>query len=165
MHPVVGLVAVVAAAVAAVAIAALCSQEALHQRPRLTARHLLLAVPPEISREAHYWWIVRNSFVWEGFVNAVAKHLALPPYSLTRRLTQQDFQTEGETVSAADGCHPYIQTMEAVLELVLERVKVQNAFPACLVRDSVTASALSSAGILVREKVGLVGHAEAAEVV
>lgn len=98
-------------------------------------------------------------------MNAVAKHLALPPYSLTRRLTQQDFQTEGETVSAADGCHPYIQTMEAVLELVLERVKVQNAFPACLVRDSVTASAPSSAAIWVLEKVGLAEHAGAVEVV
>jgi hypothetical protein len=55
--------------------------------------------------------------------------------------------------------------MEAVLELVLERVKVQNAFPACLVRDSVTASAPSSAAIWVLEKVGLAEHAGAVEVV
>ena len=98
-------------------------------------------------------------------MNAAAKHLGLPPCSLTRLLIQQDFQTEDEIGSAADGYHPHIQTVEAVLELGLEKVTVQNAFPACLVRDSVTASALSSAGILVRGKVGLVGHAEAAEVV
>jgi hypothetical protein len=82
-----------------------------------------------------------------------------------RRLTQQDFQIGGETVSAAGGCHPYIRTMEAVLELALEMVMVQNAFPACLVRDSVTASAPSSAAILGLETVGLAEHAEAAEVV
>jgi hypothetical protein len=82
-----------------------------------------------------------------------------------RRLTQQDFQTGGETVSAAGGCHPHIRTLEAVLELALERVKVQNAFPACLVRDFVTASAPSSAAILVLEKVGLDEHDEAAEAV
>jgi hypothetical protein len=82
-----------------------------------------------------------------------------------RRLTQQDFQTEDETVSAAGGCHPYIQTTEAVLELVLEMVKVQNAFLACLVRDFVTASVPSSAAIWGLETVGLVEHVEAAEVV
>lgn len=98
-------------------------------------------------------------------MTAVAMHLGLPPCFLTRQLTQQDFQTGDEIVSVADGFHQYIQVVEAVLEVGPEKVRVQNASPACLVRDSVTASALSSAGILVREKVGLVGHAEAAEVV
>jgi uncharacterized membrane protein YhiD involved in acid resistance len=55
--------------------------------------------------------------------------------------------------------------VEAVLELGLEKVTVQNASPACLVRDSVTASVQSSAAIWVLERVGLVEHAEAAEVV
>jgi hypothetical protein len=97
-------------------------------------------------------------------VNAAAKHLGLPPCSLTRLLIQQDFQTEDEIGSAADGYHPHIQTVEAVLELGLEKVTVQNAFPACLVRDSVTAYAPNSAVIWVQEKVGLVEHVGAVEV-
>ena len=68
-------------------------------------------------------------------------------------------------MSAADGYHPYIQTVEAVLELGLEKVTVQSAFLACLVRDSVTASAPNSAAIWVLERVGLAEHAEAAEAV
>ena len=97
-------------------------------------------------------------------MNAAAKHLGLPPCSLTRLLIQQDFQTEDEIVSAADGYHQHIQTVEAVLELGLEKVTVQNAFPACLVRDSVTAYAPSSAAIWAQEKVGLVEHVGAVEV-
>lgn len=98
-------------------------------------------------------------------MNAAAKHLGLPPYSLMRLLIQQDFQTEDEIVSAADGYHQHIQTVEAVLELGLEKVTAQNASPACLVRDSVTAYARSSAATLVQGKGGLVDHVEAVEAV
>jgi hypothetical protein len=55
--------------------------------------------------------------------------------------------------------------MEAVLGLGLGKVTVQNASPACLVRDSVTAYARSSAATLVQGKGGLVDHVEAVEAV
>ena len=98
-------VAVVVAAAAA-ASAASCYQEALHQRLHLAVHHLLLAVVPEISRWVHCWSIAQSSFALEDFVNVVAERLESPPYSLTRPLIQQDFQTEDEIVSAADGYHP-----------------------------------------------------------
>jgi hypothetical protein len=80
-------------------------------------------------------------------VNVVAKHLEPPPCSLMRRPIQQDFQTEDEIVSAADGEHSHIQTMEAVLELGLGRVTVQSAYLACLVHDFAIAFAPSLAAI------------------
>ena len=98
-------------------------------------------------------------------MNVVVKHLGLPLCSLMRLLIQQDFQTEDEIGSAADGYRPHIRTVEAALELGPEKVTVQNAFPACLVRDSVNAYAPSSAVIWVQEKVGLVEHVGAVEAV
>lgn len=84
-------------AAAAVAIAALylsgVLHQRLHQRPRLSAHHLLLAAGLEISLEAHYWWIAQSSFAWEGFVIVVAKHLGPPLYCPMRRLIQQDSRT------------------------------------------------------------------------
>ena len=48
-----------------------------------------------------------------------------------------------------------------MLEVGIEKVMVQSASPACLVRDSAIAYAPSSAAIWVQEKVGLVEHVEA----
>lgn len=55
--------------------------------------------------------------------------------------------------------------MEAVLGLGLGKVTAQNAYPACLARDSVIAFAQSLAATLGLAKAGPVEHVVAAEVV
>jgi hypothetical protein len=78
-----------------------------------------------------------------------------------KRLIQQGFRIEDATVIAAGVDHSSCQTREAVLGLVPEREMDQNAYLVCLVRGSVTASALNSAGVWVQMEVGLAEHVEA----
>lgn len=100
--------------------------------------------------------IFRSSSGEVDFVTVAAKHLAQPPYCLTRWPILLGFQIEDWLANAVDSGHLGSQKVVVALDLAQAQEKDQNACRACLVPDFSTAFVPSLVLTLARARDGQV---------